>query len=382
MTMDILSFVADDRNLITYRPAWNAFTGSVNATILLQQVIFYWQNHGQKPFYKFKEPCGHKLYRTGDSWTEKLGMTAKEFDTALGKLKAKGFVSSNIDISRVTNYVLHEDVVKQMLESAYAAKNSYTQKGVYVNPDDEQTHTQKGVYENDDCSVINPTNVGLLDDKSSVINPTNQDLDIQRLTTENYSKTRESALEKKSNVDFENLPAYTPPKPEHQSHRTTWSESGIESLPTEWIEKAREDHPSLTKEQALQTFNALDDYYTNERPSERGTDWFKKFKNWVGRDITNNRAKSSPSGFSGQGGANGHAYAQNATERQTESPRPSKHLQQHIAFAGLELYTFNSLLAVDPSVTQKAVRQMATDQGLDVIKLMVDLTKQAKADAV
>ncbi len=192
----------------------------------------------------------------------------------------------------------------------------------------------------------------------------------------------ESALEKKSNVDFENLPAYTPPKPEHQSHRTTWSESGIESLPTEWIEKAREDHPSLTKEQALQTFNALDDYYTNERPSERGTDWFKKFKNWVGRDITNNRAKSSPSGFSGQGGANGHAYAQNATERQTESPRPSKHLQQHIAFAGLELYTFNSLLAVDPSVTQKAVRQMATDQGLDVIKLMFDLTKQAKADAV
>lgn len=197
MTMDILSFVADDRNLITYRPAWNAFTGSVNATILLQQVIFYWQNHGQKPFYKFKEPCGHKLYRAGDSWTEKLGMTAKEFDTALGKLKAKGFVSSSIDISRVTNYVLHEDVVKQMLESAYAPKNSHTQKGVYVNPDDEQAYTQKGVYENADCSVINPTNVGLPDDKSSVINPTNQELDIQRLTTEittdNYSKKKEGA---------------------------------------------------------------------------------------------------------------------------------------------------------------------------------------------
>lgn len=219
MTMDILSFVADDRNLITYRPAWNAFTGSVNATILLQQVIFYWQNHGQKPFYKFKEPCGHKLYRTGDSWTEKLGMTAKEFDTALGKLKAKGFVSSNIDISRVTNYVLHEDVVKQMLESAYAAKNSYTQKGVYVNPDDEQTHTQKGVYENDDCSVINPTNVGLLDDKSSVINPTNQDLDIQRLTTEitteSYSKKKEEPIFLKNEM-VENMQRESPVPPVQQ----------------------------------------------------------------------------------------------------------------------------------------------------------------------
>lgn len=191
----------------------------------------------------------------------------------------------------------------------------------------------------------------------------------------------ESALEKKSEVIVDDLPAYTPPKPEHQSHRAMWSESGIESLPTEWIEKAKADHPTLTKEQALQTFNALDDYYTNERPSERCTDWFKKFRSWVGRDIVRNAPKSSPSGFSGQGGGNGHAYAQNATERQTESPRPSKHLQQHIAFAGLELYTFNSLLAVDPSVTQKAVRQMAADQGLDVVKLMVDLTKKAKAGA-
>lgn len=195
MSMDTLSFVADDRNLITYRPAWNAFTGGVNATILLQQVIFYWQNNGQKPFYKFKQPCSHRLYRTGDSWTEKLGMTTKEFDTALGKLKAKGLVSSSIDISRVTQYTLHENLVKQMFEAVYTSKNSHTQKGIYVNDDCAVTNTQKGVYVNDDCAATYATNVDLLDDKSAVTYQPNQDLDIQRLTTEitteNNSKKKE-----------------------------------------------------------------------------------------------------------------------------------------------------------------------------------------------
>lgn len=199
MSMDTLSFVADDRNLITYRPAWNAFTGGVNATILLQQMIFYWQSNGQKPFYKFKQPCSHRLYRTGDSWTEKLGMTPKEFDTALGKLKAKGLVSSSIDISRVTQYTLHEDLVKQMFEAVYTSKNSHTQKGIYVNDDCSVTNTQKGVYINDDSTVTYPTNQDLLDDKSAVIYPTNQDLDIQRLTTE---ITTENSSKKKEGSNF------------------------------------------------------------------------------------------------------------------------------------------------------------------------------------
>ena len=182
-------------------------------------------------------------------------------------------------------------------------------------------------------------------------------------------------------MDFDNLPAYTPPLPEAQSHRATWSDSGIKSLPADWIEKAREQHPSLTKEQALQTFNSLDDYFTNNRPSERCNDWFKKFKNWVGRDITPKALKSSPSGFAGQGGGNGGAYSQSVTERQTETPEPSKHVEKFTAFAGLELIMFNDLVKKHPTLTQKAVREIAGLKGKDVFVVLQEMTEKAKAGA-
>lgn len=81
-----IGIIAYDRKMIAYRPEWRPFTGSVKASILLQQIFFRWDKNDRKPFYKFKEPCGHHLYRTGDSWTEELGFTRTEFDTALKKI--------------------------------------------------------------------------------------------------------------------------------------------------------------------------------------------------------------------------------------------------------------------------------------------------------
>ena len=43
---DLLALIADDKQQISYRPRWNAITGSVNATILLQQVIYRWVQKG------------------------------------------------------------------------------------------------------------------------------------------------------------------------------------------------------------------------------------------------------------------------------------------------------------------------------------------------
>jgi hypothetical protein len=51
------------------------------------QQLDYWfsKTHG-KPFYKFKAPCEHALYKEGDSFTEELGFSVDEFTNAFSKI--------------------------------------------------------------------------------------------------------------------------------------------------------------------------------------------------------------------------------------------------------------------------------------------------------
>jgi hypothetical protein len=78
----------EDRRKIVYRPEWKEVTGSVNATILLQQVMFWWEKQKCKPFYKFFQPPKkpHQNYKNGDSWVEELGFTISELRGALDKV--------------------------------------------------------------------------------------------------------------------------------------------------------------------------------------------------------------------------------------------------------------------------------------------------------
>ncbi|MFA6138857.1 MAG: hypothetical protein WC667_12360 [Sulfurimonas sp.] len=78
----LLQVLGDDKKLIVYRKELNKITGSVTATILLQQLIFHASNNNYVPFYKFIEPCNNELYKAGDSWIEELGFTIHEFRTA------------------------------------------------------------------------------------------------------------------------------------------------------------------------------------------------------------------------------------------------------------------------------------------------------------
>lgn len=92
--MDILKkllvdYLADDKTMISYRPSFNQFTGGVLATLLLQQILYWYKNNNYKPFYKFRTPCKHKNYKDGDSWTEETGFTEYEFDSALKKIGIK-----------------------------------------------------------------------------------------------------------------------------------------------------------------------------------------------------------------------------------------------------------------------------------------------------
>ena len=117
--MSYSSMLANDQNIIPYRKELNAITGGVTATILLQQVSYWWKKSGSQPFYKFIQPCKHEKYHDGDSWTEELGFSRKEFLTAIKKLEDAGLVKKRTNASRLTYYSLDEIKLNQMLEGIY-----------------------------------------------------------------------------------------------------------------------------------------------------------------------------------------------------------------------------------------------------------------------
>ena len=117
----MIEVLAKDKDVIIYRKELNAITGSVTATILLQQIIYRFVNNGNKPFYKFIEPCGHEKYTKGDSWCEELGFTRKEFLTAINKLVDSKLVSKKTNMQRLTFYTLNLGDLDKAL------------KGIYVN---------------------------------------------------------------------------------------------------------------------------------------------------------------------------------------------------------------------------------------------------------
>lgn len=85
----LLDLLSNDRRQIVYRPEWREMTGSVLGAIMLQQVFWRWDKNDDKPFYKFKMPCGHPLYREGDSWTEELGFSKREIENSLKQIGQK-----------------------------------------------------------------------------------------------------------------------------------------------------------------------------------------------------------------------------------------------------------------------------------------------------
>ena len=124
--------IAADKSLIIYRPKLNTITGSVLATILLQQIT-YWAERNNNDFYKFTSPCNHELYKNGDSWCEELGFSKAEFSTALkkigfklGKNKEKNlmnrddaFVIYYTDNKRLTHYSVNWNKLNESFNEVY-----------------------------------------------------------------------------------------------------------------------------------------------------------------------------------------------------------------------------------------------------------------------
>lgn len=129
---DLTQTIIEDKSLIIYRPRLNQITGSVLSSILLHQII-YWAYKSNNLFYKFKEPCNHKLYKPGDSWTEELGFTRWEYETALKRIAEKynpkneeiptdSFVVYYTDIRRLTWHSVNWKKLNSAIEETFIRK--------------------------------------------------------------------------------------------------------------------------------------------------------------------------------------------------------------------------------------------------------------------
>ena len=97
----IIKLLADDQNIIPYRPPIArvyreaGHRAPVNVTIFLQQVVYWWAREWPghpsfMPFYKFNMPCpDHPAYVPGQSWIEELELTERELLSARGKISLK-----------------------------------------------------------------------------------------------------------------------------------------------------------------------------------------------------------------------------------------------------------------------------------------------------
>jgi hypothetical protein len=78
--------LAITKNCIPYFKELRTLAGSVTASILMQQLDYWFSKNEGKPFYKFKAPCNNQYYKNCDSFTEELGFSIEEFTNAFAKI--------------------------------------------------------------------------------------------------------------------------------------------------------------------------------------------------------------------------------------------------------------------------------------------------------
>ena len=73
---------------VKFDPRINQLTGCYRATLILS-TLEYWFQKKPDGFYKFIEACPHRLYKSGDSWTEQLDCDRKSFASSFDKIAVR-----------------------------------------------------------------------------------------------------------------------------------------------------------------------------------------------------------------------------------------------------------------------------------------------------
>ena len=103
-------------NILIYRKDLNAITGGVIGSIMLGQLIYWAAKNDYKPFYKFIQPCGHALYKEGDSWAEELGVDDKTISRNFKKFEELGILTRKTDLNRLTWHTINKEILDELLK--------------------------------------------------------------------------------------------------------------------------------------------------------------------------------------------------------------------------------------------------------------------------
>jgi hypothetical protein len=132
-------------NFVKYHPQIDQITGSQQGTLILS-ALEYWFIKKPDGFYKFMEPCAHRLYKKGDSWLEEVGLVRKRFarafeefgikypsrsafENAEDKFEGKLYASYYDRYSNRTFFVRNHDLANETLKPYFKAKKVDDQKG-------------------------------------------------------------------------------------------------------------------------------------------------------------------------------------------------------------------------------------------------------------
>lgn len=103
-------------NVLIYRKDLNVITGGVIGSIMLGQLIYWAAKNDYKPFYKFIQPCGHALYKEGDSWAEELGIDDKTISRNFKKFEELGILTRKTDLNRLTWHTINKEILDELLK--------------------------------------------------------------------------------------------------------------------------------------------------------------------------------------------------------------------------------------------------------------------------
>lgn len=122
----------------------NKLTGSQGATAVLSALEYRFQKQPDG-FFKFIEPCSHRLYKEGDSLSEELGVARKsiarafkkigikynsrtDFENASDKFQGKLYASYYERHTNLTFFVRNHDLADELLKKYSGDKNHNSQK--------------------------------------------------------------------------------------------------------------------------------------------------------------------------------------------------------------------------------------------------------------
>ena len=119
--MSYVNLLANDKNIIIYRPELNKVTGSPLATILLCQVMYWSSKFHHKEFYKnIYKPNSKAKGKNQKSWSGELGFNNYQTRKAFDILQEKKLVSIRVENSSHNTYVkLNRDNLEYELKRIY-----------------------------------------------------------------------------------------------------------------------------------------------------------------------------------------------------------------------------------------------------------------------